>query len=738
MTTPMCEDGGPLREWAPLAMLLQQIPAKIQNGLFTHNINFTCIDAVPEFIAIGTNHGLVYWFNREKQDLQRLRCENVNSKITCIQVISTVDYMVAAGNEHGVVTVFQIPKNPPDSLPDSLKPKQKKQVERYSITGLHNSAVTRVEWSKNGMKLFSGDQDGLVALTEIDFYMHLSKSSELLNEKYAVVQLSYQQGLLLVSTTLRTILVNRNENGKVTQVGQKERKTLGNLGAVFGCRQNYVQDLVIYASRPGLRLWQADKTGTVLKTLIFKDAIRSGHTEVELLNPAPESSKKSRGEPTFGVILPFCDDLLVTYSDDIIYVVNPQTIAITSIVTDLRRVTDVACTKDEIFVLEGERNIIRIAYYPETNMFATGGKNILDPLSSIAEISKPVTNGILELTSKLKESSIVPAIPFHKMNPTNIIQSVSVTPVVTADTDVTSIVHAEEAVEVPPVIPINLNTSLIANSSTMAEQNGASRRKNTEQTDKHNDRRQIFQKISQQEFEDVVFTPERKLKKSRNKLINGNESGSSLSDVDDMSAFNKDKINANDAKTTHSSLLTLSVDDDFILKTERNLELIQRDVENKEKLLADVLDFDLSKYMTSSQISTTNSNVSQCIDTSTYIDCKIHSNDSSIDERNSEQEVYNEHSDHTETESGDEDVSYRTELKKLEDLGECRKKLMQEKLSDPLFNSNYVDSRKISHTADVDRHDLEFHILSNETMISTALDEEGWVLVKNVTSSVAM
>lgn len=97
--------------------------------------------------------------------------QNVNSKITCIQVISTVDYMVAAGNEHGVVTVFQIPKNPPDSLPDSLKPKQKKQVERYSISGLHNSAVTTVEWSKNGMKLFSGDQDGLVVLTEIDFYM---------------------------------------------------------------------------------------------------------------------------------------------------------------------------------------------------------------------------------------------------------------------------------------------------------------------------------------------------------------------------------------------------------------------------------------------------------------------------------------------------------------------------------------------------------------------------------------
>lgn len=45
------------------------------------------------------------------------------------------------------------------------------KVERYSISGLHNTTVTAVEWSKNGMKLFSGDKDGLVVLTEIDFYM---------------------------------------------------------------------------------------------------------------------------------------------------------------------------------------------------------------------------------------------------------------------------------------------------------------------------------------------------------------------------------------------------------------------------------------------------------------------------------------------------------------------------------------------------------------------------------------
>lgn len=49
---------------------------------------------------------------------------------------------------------------------------------------------------------------------------------------------------------------------------------------------------------------------------------------------------------------------------------------------------------------------------------------MLDPLLSFAEYSKPVANGILGLTSKLKESNIVSTIPFSKINPTNIIQSV--------------------------------------------------------------------------------------------------------------------------------------------------------------------------------------------------------------------------------------------------------------------------------------------------------------------------
>lgn len=96
--------------------------------------------------------------------------QNSNVPITSVKVISTVEYMVACGNNVGNISIFQIPKSFPESIPENLKPKNK-QVERYTVTDLHKTPITALEWSKNGMKLFSGDKIGCVVLTEIDFYM---------------------------------------------------------------------------------------------------------------------------------------------------------------------------------------------------------------------------------------------------------------------------------------------------------------------------------------------------------------------------------------------------------------------------------------------------------------------------------------------------------------------------------------------------------------------------------------
>lgn len=78
--------------------------------------------------------------------------------------------MVACGSVDGSISIFQIPKSCPEWIPDCLKPKNK-QVERYTVSELHKTSISALEWSKNGMKLFSGDKNGVVVFTEIDFYV---------------------------------------------------------------------------------------------------------------------------------------------------------------------------------------------------------------------------------------------------------------------------------------------------------------------------------------------------------------------------------------------------------------------------------------------------------------------------------------------------------------------------------------------------------------------------------------
>ena len=84
-----------------------------------------------------------------------------------------------------------------------------------------------------------------------------------------------------------------------------------------------------------------------------------------LINPISSRVRHVRGDHQFGPLLIFREHLLVTYSSDMVYILNPATISVVATVADLRGVLDVAVNKDEIFILEGERSLIRVAHAPE-------------------------------------------------------------------------------------------------------------------------------------------------------------------------------------------------------------------------------------------------------------------------------------------------------------------------------------------------------------------------------------
>ena len=59
-------------------------------------------------MALGTNAGLVYWYDRQTNHLSRLWCSDRRTAVVRLALVETVDLMLAVGNELGCVTIFQV------------------------------------------------------------------------------------------------------------------------------------------------------------------------------------------------------------------------------------------------------------------------------------------------------------------------------------------------------------------------------------------------------------------------------------------------------------------------------------------------------------------------------------------------------------------------------------------------------------------------------------------------------
>ena len=61
-----------LREFDPLNKLLKSIPNKIQKAFKSQSIEWTAIDVTEQYIAVGSNVGVVFLYNRSECNVQRL------------------------------------------------------------------------------------------------------------------------------------------------------------------------------------------------------------------------------------------------------------------------------------------------------------------------------------------------------------------------------------------------------------------------------------------------------------------------------------------------------------------------------------------------------------------------------------------------------------------------------------------------------------------------------------------
>ncbi|XP_041703972.1 tectonin beta-propeller repeat-containing protein 2 [Coregonus clupeaformis] len=345
-----------LREFCPLYYLLNAIPAKVQKGFRSVVVYLTALDTNSDYIAVGSSIGMLYLYCRRVSLMNKYNIEGKSDAITTVKLLSCFDDLVAVGTASGRVAVFQLV---------SQLPGRNKQLRRFDVVGLHKSTVTALAWSANGMKLFSGDDKGKVVYSAVDLDQGVCNPVLLFEETSAIVQLEYSQKVLLISSHQRSLLFNTQEQA-LQQLGTKPRKSNGKFGACFQpglCKQS---DLLVYAARPGLRLWRTDVRGLVEDTRVLKPLFNQQVPQFELFPRSAPTGGYRPQERQLGLVSCFLrEGWVLSWNEYSVYVLDCLNQVIIGALESCGDIVSVSCTENEIFILKGDRDIVRISNTPE-------------------------------------------------------------------------------------------------------------------------------------------------------------------------------------------------------------------------------------------------------------------------------------------------------------------------------------------------------------------------------------
>uniref|UniRef100_A0A8C2G702 Tectonin beta-propeller repeat containing 2 n=1 Tax=Cyprinus carpio TaxID=7962 RepID=A0A8C2G702_CYPCA len=346
----------PLREFCPLYYLLNAIPAKVQKGFRSVPVYLTALDSNSDYMAIGSSIGMLYLYCRRVNQMNKYNIEGKCEAITAVKLLNCFDDLVAVGTASGRVAFYQLV---------SPLPGRNKQLRRFDVVGLHKSTITALAWSANGMKLFSGDDKGRVVYSSVDLDQGVCNPVVLFEEPSAIVQLEYSQKVLLVSSHQRSVLFYTQEQSH-HQLGTKPRKSNGKFGACFQpalCKQS---DLVVYAARPGLRLWRTDVRGRVGETHVLKPLFNQDIPKFELFPRSGSNGGCRPSERQLGIVSCFLKEgWVLSWNEYSVYVVDCTNQVIIGGLESSGDIVSVSCTENEIFILKGDRDILRISDCPE-------------------------------------------------------------------------------------------------------------------------------------------------------------------------------------------------------------------------------------------------------------------------------------------------------------------------------------------------------------------------------------
>ncbi|XP_042372407.1 tectonin beta-propeller repeat-containing protein 2-like, partial [Plectropomus leopardus] len=140
----------------------------------------------------------------------------------------------------------------------------------------------------------------------------------------------------------------------------------GRFGACFLpalCKQS---DLQVFAARPGLRLWRSDIRGQVEDTRLLRALFNTQVPQFELFpRPGPIGAFRP-AERQLGLLSCFLkESWILSWNEYSIYVLDCLNEVIVGALESSGDIVSVSCCDNEIFILKGDRDIIRLSNSPE-------------------------------------------------------------------------------------------------------------------------------------------------------------------------------------------------------------------------------------------------------------------------------------------------------------------------------------------------------------------------------------
>ncbi|XP_052864959.1 BLOC-2 complex member HPS5 homolog [Anopheles cruzii] len=333
-------------------------------------IKFTCFDCSPKYLVFGANSGSLYLYERSTTTFLAL----VPSQLGVIGKVSIShnEKQIAIGNQAGSIGVLLElePPNVREILSTDLTPTGDRDFPASAF-------VTSFCWTEDDKELYCGDSRGIVSLIQFSLFMgrnilNISLHPVLLLET-RIVQIDRYKDLLLVSTLSKCVLCNTARE-EFKQIGNRPRD--GQYGASFVIAQPNStattpspplmivdeEDVRIFCSRPGSRLWEADLEGNVIRTHQFKR--RPGDHQLKRLQETdldlPPGVDSTMMVVPFQVLYSIRRQLLLVHDRTQLLIIDPLHSKIVLRTDEFSDITHVAVVHEWIYLLTGANRLFQV------------------------------------------------------------------------------------------------------------------------------------------------------------------------------------------------------------------------------------------------------------------------------------------------------------------------------------------------------------------------------------------